>query len=134
MAIEPDTPDTPTTAAGRRQEAEHAEGVNGHGIGDRLARLSINARENWYRDLWLLVNTLAFCYVIFFALPSQVEDNTRAICALRHDLERRIAVSEEFLHENPHGSGGITPAVVINQIDGQKRTVQALRFVNCGGR
>lgn len=57
--------------------------------------------------------------------------NTDALCALRGDLELRVARSQNFLRENPTGIPGITPNVILDGIDGQKRTIKALSGLSC---
>lgn len=57
--------------------------------------------------------------------------NTRALCAIRQDQARRIAVSRRFLRENPHGAGGISVTIIRQSIANATATYQALRFVQC---
>jgi hypothetical protein len=54
-----------------------------------------------------------------------------ALCALVHDIERRIAGAQDFLDKNPEGSTAI-PAVLIRQtIQNQRQTLEALSPLNC---
>lgn len=84
--------------------------------------------------VWLLKRT-----------DEEAAKNTAALCALRHDIEGRIVRntarlrrSEEFLRDNPAGVLGI-PARMIrdgvneqrNEIEDQKKTVEALAGVDC---
>lgn len=55
----------------------------------------------------------------------------RSLCSLRGELEQRVARSEAFLDENPHGVPGITPATIRKTIGDTRRTVAALRELDC---
>jgi presenilin-like A22 family membrane protease len=59
-----------------------------------------------------------------------VETNT-ALCALRGDLERRIAAAEVFLDENPDGVPGISAEVIRTSIANQQLTIDALSSLDC---
>jgi hypothetical protein len=54
-----------------------------------------------------------------------------ALCALRHDLERRVGDGEAFLASHPRGIPGIPAKTLRQSIDGQRRTIRALRVVQC---
>lgn len=56
---------------------------------------------------------------------------TAALCALRHDLERRVGDGERFLAEHPHGIPGIPAETLRTSVEGQVRTIRALRVVRC---
>ena len=56
---------------------------------------------------------------------------TTALCALRTDLERRVATSEAFLAEHPDGIPGISPKVIRDGIVNQQRTISALSGIDC---
>lgn len=56
-----------------------------------------------------------------------------ALCALRGDLEQRIANAEQFLKDNPDGIPGLSAEAIQTSIDGQQRTVDALGILQCGG-
>lgn len=57
--------------------------------------------------------------------------NTRALCALRHDLEKRVADTKKFLVTHPAGFAGIPAATLRNTLNGQERTITALSVVVC---
>lgn len=52
-------------------------------------------------------------------------------CTLKKDLRQRVRSGEKFLHDNPHGTGGITVAVIQTSIHNAKHTLHSLRAVNC---
>jgi hypothetical protein len=56
---------------------------------------------------------------------------TAALCALRSDLERRIASSQAFLREHPDGIPGIPARTIRDGIKNQERTIRALSRIDC---
>lgn len=52
--------------------------------------------------------------------------STAALCAIRRDLEHRVANGHEFLRTHPHGIAGIPAKTLLNQINGQQRTIDLL--------
>jgi hypothetical protein len=56
----------------------------------------------------------------------------QALCALRTDLELRVANAEEFLAENPNGIPGISAATIEQSIQNQRSTIEALEDLDCG--
>jgi hypothetical protein len=54
-----------------------------------------------------------------------------ALCALRVDLEARVAASEQFLEDNPNGIPGLPAAVIRTGITNQQRTIEALGDLEC---
>ena len=66
---------------------------------------------------------------------AQIRQNTgsiqKAVCALRSNVQKRIDTSNQFLKENPSGSGGITPTLLKDSIKRDQNTINALRFVEC---
>lgn len=87
------------------------------------------------RALWMFVAMTLVLYVMVAALGlfvyTQAHQNKAALCALRTDLERRVAVSETFLEENPEGIPGISPAALRTSITNQRLTIQALSGLDC---
>jgi cbb3-type cytochrome oxidase subunit 3 len=65
------------------------------------------------------------------ALAREANRENASICALRHDLERRISSAHDFLQTHPNGIPGISAAVIQKGIHDQGRTLHALRFVHC---
>lgn len=57
--------------------------------------------------------------------------NRDALCALREDVEKRVATSEGFLAANPKGVAGIDAAALKTSIANSKRTIEALSGINC---
>jgi hypothetical protein len=64
-------------------------------------------------------------------LAAQGEEAHVALCALRVDLERRVQASQDFLREHPEGIPGIPTATIKQGIDNQKKTIDALGFLEC---
>lgn len=54
-----------------------------------------------------------------------------ALCALRIDLETRVATTEKFLHDHPGGFAGIPAATIRNSLTGQQHTIRALSGLTC---
>ncbi len=50
----------------------------------------------------------------------------RAICALNDDLERRIALTQQFLADHPNGTPGIPADVLRNSVSNQRQSLDAL--------
>lgn len=63
----------------------------------------------------------------------ELKTTKTAICTLRVDLRKRIRTSENFLKENPRGSGGITVSVINKSIRDTKNTLNSLSIVDCRG-
>jgi hypothetical protein len=57
--------------------------------------------------------------------------NQRALCAFRHDVQARVAASEQFLEEHPNGIPGISPAMIRTNLVAQRQTVDSLSILNC---
>jgi hypothetical protein len=55
-------------------------------------------------------------------------ENRDALCALRADVEQRVAVSETLLREKPDGE---LAAAIRVSLEGQQRTVAALTSLSC---
>lgn len=69
------------------------------------------------------------------ALTKRVDANadvtTAALCALRGDLEKRVANSTAFLKEHPRGIPGIPAKTIRAGIENQRRTIEALDGIRC---
>lgn len=69
--------------------------------------------------------------VSFVRIGTVASDSNNALCALRGDLERRVASSEQFLRENPNGIPGISAKVIRDGMTNQRRTIAALSRLDC---
>lgn len=77
--------------------------------------------------------------VVFLALfgfqilqNAQTADQTNdAVCSFRSDLERRVALSTEFLKSNPEGIQGIPADIIRQQIENQRMTIDSLGDLEC---
>lgn len=83
-----------------------------------------------YRDVWLVVITALVTYAILVVVALTTETR-QALCALRGDLENRVAGAEQFLAEHPNGTPGLPAKFVRTSKDGQKRTIIALSVLHC---
>lgn len=89
--------------------------------------------------LTMLNVALVIAVVILIALLSNLnqretmnqQGNTRALCALRDDLNRRVDSGLAFLRTHPHGIPGISAGSIRQSLNGQERTIIALRPVVC---
>jgi hypothetical protein len=112
-------------------------------IGEVLAPLihsAVRAEMRWWRRCAIagyLVLVLGLGYVIHDnserakSAARDAERTTGALCALRHDLEERVAQTNKFLHDHPHGFAGIPAATLRNGEQGQIRTIEALSNLKC---
>jgi hypothetical protein len=57
--------------------------------------------------------------------------NRAALCALRHDLEARVADSRRFLSTHPRGIRDIPAKQIRMSISNSERTIGALRVIDC---
>jgi hypothetical protein len=97
---------------------------------DILRRLNILT----IATIGLYLITIALVVYLFFAAArdrTTIRKTNSALCTLRKDLQSRVAVSEQFLKDNPHGSSGITPAVLHNSIKAQRSTIESLSILRC---
>lgn len=91
------------------------------------------------RGLWLLTWATAVLYVVvvtisvggYLTLRGSQQRNTRALCALRADIERRVQISKDFLIAHPHGIPGFPAATIKASLDNQERSIDALSGLNC---
>ena len=91
--------------------------------------MSITDRD--VRLIRRLVAATAVLYVLLIGGAIWVyavsDSNRTALCALRLDLEGRVATSEQLLIEHPRGIAGVTR----DSIKNQKRTITALSDLDC---
>jgi hypothetical protein len=79
----------------------------------------------------LIVGLVIFGILLLKRTNHATNRSTTALCALRHDLERRVSDGERFLAEHPRGIPGIPAKTLRQSITGQRRTVGVLRIVQC---
>lgn len=65
------------------------------------------------------------------ALRKQTQQTNRALCVVRHDLEKRIDATKQFLRDNPKGIPGIPPATLKAGLENQEATVRGLSRIDC---
>jgi hypothetical protein len=83
--------------------------------------------------LGVMMNTAA-SVTLWHNLRVQVDRNnqtTEGVCALRADLERRVALGVKYLETHPNGALGLKPEEIRAGIDNQQRTVTALGDLDC---
>jgi hypothetical protein len=79
-----------------------------------------------------VVGLVIFGILLLKRTNHEANQNTRALCALRHDLEQRVSAGGRFLADHPRGIPGVPAKTLRQSIDGQRRTIRALRSVDCG--
>jgi hypothetical protein len=117
-----------------REALEAIEEVHEEGRKETRDRLAAIHRN--YRGLavWQVLNSLALVVIVvvgFVIVTGQNDTVTNALCALRGDLEHRVAQTDKFVAAHPHGIPGIPVATLRVQADGQRRTIAALGGLNC---
>jgi hypothetical protein len=83
---------------------------------------------------WLIGLTVALALAlggVAFYTWDTASTSTRALCALRTDLERRVESSRTFLVEHPAGIPGIPVKTIQDGIRNQQRTIRALGGISC---
>jgi hypothetical protein len=78
--------------------------------------------------LYALVALLCVVAVVGFLANQQATDS---LCALRADLQTRVATSKQFLKEHPNGIPGIPAKTFRDGIKNQERTIRALSGLSC---
>lgn len=91
--------------------------------------------EDLQRALRVLTVATIVLYLICIGVAVKVYTDNRsttdALCTLRTDLVKRVASSQNFLKEHPDGIPGISPKVIIDGIDNQQRSIEALSGLHC---
>lgn len=59
------------------------------------------------------------------------QESKEGLCAIRHDSERRVALGDQFLKENPNGIPGISVDSLRRSINNAKETVKSLASLDC---
>ena len=96
---------------------------------------TINSLKRWTVVLFvaLAVVTVTTFVVRSFDLAHVAENATQnraALCALREDLHRRVEASVRFLENKGH-IPGIPNTEIRQSIQNQRRTIAALRVIDC---
>lgn len=65
------------------------------------------------------------------ALERTTDQTTAALCTFRADVKSRADATAAYLEAHPEGFPGVTPEQLRQGLDGQRRTVKALRKLNC---
>lgn len=80
-----------------------------------------------------MATVIVYLALAALAIKATVEsENTKtALCALRSDLETRVAESKTFLKEHPKGIPGVPVATLRVSISNGEHTINALGVVNC---
>lgn len=91
--------------------------------------------EDLQRALRLLTAATIVLYLICIGVAVKVYTDSRsttdALCTLRTDLVKRVNSSRNFLKDHPNGVSGISPKVIIDGIDNQQRSIEALKGLDC---
>lgn len=67
----------------------------------------------------------------YFYVDKVSDQNTKGLCTIRENAQDQITRTEDFLKEHPEGFAGLSPAVLRRGLESQKRTVEALKDVDC---
>lgn len=102
--------------------------ADGTDIADELRS---GLRRQMWATMLLYVVVIVVSAAAWYAVKVQTDRNTRTFCALRQDLERRVASAEDFLARNPHGIPGITAQQLTKSISDQQRSIVALSGLDC---
>lgn len=82
-----------------------------------------------------LAGLVAFVWVDGMSQRAEIRNvaltTNTALCTLRHDLEKRIETSQQFLEENPNGIPGFSAEVIEQSIANQQDTIEALEVLRC---
>jgi hypothetical protein len=65
------------------------------------------------------------------AVAANQRSDTKALCALRADLQTRVNSTNAFLKGHPHGIPGISAATLRSGIVNQQHTIMALSTISC---
>lgn len=103
---------------------EHEIAVDGAEVADELRR---GLRRLTIATVVLFVALVGVVFYVWVVAGR----STNALCEIRHDRERQVAASRDFLVENPNGVPGITAAAVRQSIDNAQRTIDALDGLPC---
>jgi hypothetical protein len=89
----------------------------------------VKAVRGFLRREWPVVafalQFIALALVVLW-INSIATVNHDSLCALKHNLEERIADTAEFLEDHPEGFAGIPAATLQQSADNQQSTVDAL--------
>lgn len=100
-----------------------------------ISQKGITTAQAIKRALWWLTAATVVLYLLVGGLVLQTrsaaDKNTRALCALRHDLKQRADSSAAFLVEHPNGVPDIPAKIIQDGIDNQRRTIKALSIISC---
>ena len=81
---------------------------------------------------WRLIAVWVVAFTGFVAWQLHTASSTHsALCALKTDLVVRVQAGEDFLAEHPDGIPGLPASLIRNGISNQKKTIEALRGLEC---
>lgn len=102
-----------------------------HAAVDRLDRRYLIIAWRQTVTSILIVALVIFGILLLRRTNHSTSRSTAALCALRQDLERRVRDGQAFLITHPEGISWIPAKTLRQSIEGQKRTIRALRSVHC---
>lgn len=70
-------------------------------------------------------------YTTAAGVSQDQRSTTRALCALRGELQTRVIAGDMFLRAHPQGIPGISARVIESSLSGERQTIRALRFIAC---
>ena len=100
-----------------------------------VAKKTLSAAEEIKRTLRGLVIATVVLYLamvgVAFYVYSNSRDNTKALCAIRHDAQVRVTESQAFLNAHPNGFLGLSASQLQQSINDSDQTVNALSGLGC---
>lgn len=81
--------------------------------------------------LALSVSVGVFAIAQSIKVANDSDRTVAALCTFRADLQSRVDQTERFLVDHPKGFAGIPRATLQQSADGQRRTIVALRSLQC---
>ncbi len=97
--------------------------VVGNGVANYHQNTKINSLAHENRARIMTLNQLV----------AAGKDAHDALCVFRDDLEIRVDASRAFLFQHPEGFAGIDATTILESINQQQHTVDALASLNCKG-
>jgi hypothetical protein len=94
-------------------------------------------RENWYRDVWMLIITGLVALALWNQsdttreVRSNQQANTQALCAFRGDIQKRYDAGKAFLRSHPNGFAGLSAATLNVSLTNEASTLKALKPLMC---
>jgi len=88
--------------------------------------------RRFFKKLLIIFALLGFTSAVAIYYIAKISaQNHEALCAQKFQAADQIKQTEDFIMEHPEGFAGVGPSVLRRGLIGPKRTVIALKDVNC---